>query len=71
MLAIISMIPGMIQGENTEEQRLELLINQKNTKDKCKKRKKGKKTRKRRGKKSLSEKELRCLYFLRTVRVSG
>ena len=43
MLAIISMIPGMIQGENTEEQRLELLINQKNTKDKCKKRKKEKK----------------------------
>ena len=42
MLAIISMIPGMIQGENTEEQRLELLINQENTKDKCKERKKGK-----------------------------
>ena len=41
MLAI-NMIPGMIQGENTEEQRLELLINQENTKDKCKERKKGK-----------------------------
>ena len=41
MLAI-NMIPGMIQGENTEEQRLELLINQENTMYKCKERKKGK-----------------------------
>ena len=31
MLVIISMIPGMIQRENTEEQCLEVLINQENT----------------------------------------
>ena len=31
MLAIISMIPGMIDGKNTEEQCLELSINQENT----------------------------------------